>query len=94
MCGKKFSIYGVHISRKCIESMRIESMHFYSCPVPYSKLQVKFFENVSLKTKGVEDIMICFIIIQSENKKITWNISLNIFCMICNFSKRDGFTVL
>ena len=26
MCGKKFSIYGVHI-RKCIESM-----HFYSLP--------------------------------------------------------------
>ena len=27
MCGKKFSIYGVHIPRKCIESM-----HFHSCP--------------------------------------------------------------
>ena len=27
MWAKKFSIYGVHILRK-----RIESMHFYSCP--------------------------------------------------------------
>ena len=27
MCGKKFSIYGVHIPIKCIESV-----DFYSCP--------------------------------------------------------------
>ena len=38
--------------------------------------------------------MICFIEIQSENMKLIWNISLFIFCMICNFSKYDGFTVL
>ena len=38
--------------------------------------------------------MICFIKIQSENLKTTWNISLFIFCMICNISKCDGFTVL
>ena len=29
MCGKIFSIYGVHIPRKCIESM-----HFYLCLSP------------------------------------------------------------
>ena len=45
-------------------------------------------------TKGVEETIICFIKIQSENMKITWNISLIIFCMIFNFSKRDGFTVM
>ena len=38
--------------------------------------------------------MIFFIKIQSENMKMTWNISLFIFCMICNFSECDGFTVL
>ena len=26
--------------------------------------------------------------------KVTWNISLFTSCMICNFSKCDGFTVL
>ena len=41
MCWKSFSIYGFHIPRKYIESM-----HFYSCPVPHSKLQVEFFENL------------------------------------------------
>ena len=38
--------------------------------------------------------MIFFIKVQSENMKMTWNISLFIFCMICNFSKSDGFSVL
>ena len=44
--------------------------------------------------KGVEETMICFIKIQSENMKMTWNIRLFIFGMICNFFKCDGFTVL
>ena len=44
--------------------------------------------------KGVEKTMICFIKIQLENMKMTWNIRLFIFCMIYNFSKYDGFTVL
>ena len=44
--------------------------------------------------KSVEETMICFIKIQAENMKMTWNISLYISCMICNFSKCDGFTVL
>ena len=45
MCGKYFSIYGVHISRKCIEPM-----HFYSCPSSPLKTPGRTFEN--LKTKG------------------------------------------
>ena len=90
MCGKNFSIYGVHIPRKCIESM-----HFYSCPSPPLKTPGRiFWKSVSPKTKWVEETMICFIKIQSENMKMTWNISLYIFCMICNISKCDGFTVL
>ena len=41
--------------------------------------------------------MICFIKIQSENIKMTWNINLFklfYFCMICNFLKCGSFTVL
>ena len=67
---------------------------FTHAPVPYSKLQVEFFEffeSVSPKTKGVEETMICFVKIQSENMTVTWNISLFTFCMICNFSKCDVF---
>ena len=41
--------------------------------------------------KGVEETMICFTKIQSENMKMTWNIRFFIFCMICNFFKCDGF---
>ena len=90
MCGEIFSIYDIHIPRKCIESM-----HFYSCLSPSLKTPSRiFWKSVSPKTKGVEETMICFIKIQSENMKMTWNINLFIFCMICNFSKCDGFTVL
>ena len=70
---------------------------FTHVPVLHSKLQVQFFENLfppRAKNKEVEETMICFIKIQSENMKITCNISLSIFCMICNFPKCDGFTVL
>ena len=82
MRGKKFSIYGVHIPRKCIESM-----HFHSCPSPPFKTPGgMFWKSVSRKTKGVEKTMICFMKIQSKNMKMTWNINFLIFCMICNFS--------
>ena len=54
------------------------------------------FENLFPPTgeTGVEETMICFIKIQSENMKMTWNIRCFIFYMICNFFKCDGFTVL
>ena len=92
MCGQIFSIYSVHIPRKCIESV-----HFYWCPSPPFKTPGRiFWKSVSPKTKWVEETMIFFIKIQSENVKMTWNItiSLFIFCIICNYSKCDGFTVL
>ena len=44
--------------------------------------------------KEAEETMIYFIKIQSENMKMIWDISLFIFCMICNVFKCDGFTVL
>ena len=46
------------------------------------------------KNKGVEETMICFIKIQSEDVKMTWNFTLFIFCMIYSFSKCDDLTVL
>ena len=46
------------------------------------------------RTKGVKETMICFIKIQSQNMKMTWNISLFICFMIYDLSKCDDFTVL
>ena len=40
-CGKNVSICGVHIPRKCIESI-----HFSHVSVLHSKRQVEFFENL------------------------------------------------
>ena len=69
MCGKIFSIYGVHIPRKWIEPM-----YFYSCPSPPTKTPGGiFWKSVSPKTKGMEETMIFFIKIQLENMKMTWN---------------------
>ena len=57
--------------------------------------RLHFFENLfPQQQKGVEETMIYFIKIQSENMKLIWNIRLLIFCMICNSFKCDGFTVL
>ena len=90
MCGTIFSIHGVHIPSKCIESI-----YFYSCPSSPLKTPGRiFWKSVSPKTKWVEKTMICFIKIQPENIKMTWNIGLFIFCMIYNFSKCDSFTIL
>ena len=38
--------------------------------------------------------MIFFVKIQLETMKMTQNIRLFIFCMICNFFQSDGFAVL
>ena len=89
-CWKKFSIYGVHIPKRCIKSMNL-----YWCPnSPLKTPSTIFWKSVSprSKNKGVEETMIYFIKIQSENMKMTWNICL--LCMIYNFSKCNNFTVL
>ena len=57
---------------------------FTHAPVPHLKLQIQFFENLfppRAKNKGVEETIICFIKIQSENMKMTRNISLFIFIL-------------
>ena len=44
--------------------------------------------------KGVEEAMVCFIKIRSENMSMTWNVRFFMFCMICNLVKCDRITVL
>ena len=51
---------------------------FAHVPVPQSKLQGGFFENLLV----VVEAIICSIKIRSENMKMTWNISLFTFGMI------------
>ena len=81
MCSKKFSIYGVHILRKSLNLCI-----FTYAPIAHSKLQVEFFENLfAPRQKGLEEAMICSVKIQSENMKMTWNISLFPFGMIAIF---------
>ena len=81
MCGKNFSISGVHILRKSLNLC-----FFTNAPVPHSKLLVEFFENLfPPRQKGLEEAMICSVKIQSENMKMTSNISLFPFGMIAIF---------
>ena len=57
----------------------------------YNFLKICFPHN---QEQGVEETMICFIKIQSEDVKMTWDFTLFIFCMIYKFSKCDGLTIL
>ena len=52
---------------------------------PTQNSWLNFLKIYSHKTKGVEEAMICSIKIQSENMKMTWNISLFPFGMIAIF---------
>ena len=90
MCPKNLSIYDFHILRKSL------NLYFFThAPVPHSKLPVEFFENLfPPRQKGLEEDMICSIKIQSENMKMTSNISLFPFGRIWHFSKCDDFTIL
>ena len=67
--GKKISIYDVHISIKCIESM-----HFYSSPSPPLKTPGRISWKSCFLTEGVEETMIFSTKIRSENMKMNWNI--------------------
>ena len=71
----------------CSHSLKIiESMLFYSCPIPSLKTTGRIFENLfPPRQKGWEEAMICSIKIQSENMKMLWNISLFPFGMIAIF---------
>ena len=60
--GKKLNLW-CHIPRKSLNLC-----FFTHAPVPNSKRLVQFFENVSPKTEGVEEAMICFVKICSVRK--------------------------
>ena len=105
--GKNFQIYGVHIPRKLIDLRHFDSC---SSPLktrpqvllsrPRQKEIIHSPRRILSKIcfpeqqKGLEKTMICFVKIQSENMKMTWNIRLFIFCMSCSFTKCDSSTVL
>ena len=81
MCGKNFLIYGVHILRQSLNLCV-----FTQTPVPHSKLLVEFFENqFPPRQKWLEEAIFCSVKIQSENMKMTLNISLFPFGMIAIF---------
>ena len=59
---------------------------FTHAPVPHSKLQLEFFENLfPPRQKGLEEAMICSAKIQLENMKMTSNIGLFSFGVIAIF---------
>ena len=104
MCGKNFQIYGVHIPRKYIDSRLFYSCPSplktrpSSCHHALGRRKLLNYPGSILpkicfpqQQKGVEETMICFIKIQSENMKMTWNIRFFIYCMTCIFFKYDGF---
>ena len=76
MYGKTFLIYGVHTPKNSWNTLLLMSL--------FSAQNSKqhFLKSVSIKAKGVEKTMICFIKIQSENMKMTWEIGLFIFSLI------------
>ena len=78
----------------CSHSKKMHWIYAFLLMPQFLSLGRIFWKSVCPKTKKVEKTMICFIKIQSENIKMTWNIRLFIFYMIYNFYKCDGFTVL
>ena len=72
----------------CSHSQRIIESRYAFLLMPQSSTQnswLNFLKICFPKTEGVEEAMICCIKIQSENMKMTWNISLFPFGMIAIF---------
>ena len=69
---------------------------FTHAPVTHSKLLVHVLKICFPhgQEQGVEETTICFIKIQSEYVKMTWNFTSFIICMTYSYSKCDGLTVL
>ena len=108
MCGKNFQIYGVHtvLENALIRGIfthapphskltpKFLSSHSRQQEITHSSRHHSF-ENLYLPAaERVEETIICFIKIQSEIMKMTWNIRFFIFYLICNSFKYDGFTIL
>lgn len=58
--------------------------------------QTEFFLRICFPSveRGQGETMIYFTKIQSENMTMTWNISLFIFSVICNFFRCDDFLII
>ena len=87
MCRKKFSIYGFH-GFQFIPRKTLNLCFFTHAPVPHSNFSFPARQN------GWEEVMNFSIKIQSENMKMTWNISLFPFGMIAIFLNLMVFTIL
>ena len=108
MCGNNFQIYGVFIPIKCIDlrhfyscpsPLKTHPPRSFHHALGRRKLLIPSRRILSKicfpqQQKSAERTMIYFTKILSENMKMTWYIRLFIFCMICNFFKCDGFTIL
>ena len=95
----EFSLALVYIPRKCTESGNFFThalLPTQNAPqvliiLPKSKGNYSLsqaaliWKSVSLKSRKGWRKLICIIKIQSANIKMTWNITLFIFCVICNF---------
>ena len=89
MCGKKFTIYSVHIPRKSL------NLYFFThTSVPHSKLVVEFFENLFPKDRrGGRSYDLLY---QNSIRKYKDDLEHQFISIWydCNFSKCDGFTIL
>ena len=108
MCGKNLRIYDVHIPRKCIKSRNFYSsaspLKTYptSCchhTIGRGKLLIPtgsiFFQKSVSPTAETGGAKYDLLYQNSIKKmKMTCYIRLFIFCMICNFFKCHGLTVL
>ena len=107
MCGKTFRFMELKFLEKALIQGTFTHVSLHSKLVPMSlslrsrqkeithfRRQNSFDNLFPQQRKGGGRNYDFFIKIQSENVKITWNIIFFIFCLICSFSKRDGFTVL
>ena len=63
-----------------------------TCGVKYDMRKLVNFHPITQKLENFTSMG--FIKFKSENVKMTWSIRLFIFCITCNFSECNGFTVL
>ena len=90
MCGgkNKFMVFTV------LENALNLGIFIYAL-LPRSKLQAEFFEYLFPPTAERDGENYDLLYQNSiKNMKMTWNTRFLIFCMTCNFSKCNDFTIL
>ena len=108
MYGKNFQIYGVHIPAKCIDSRNFYSCPSPLRTLPqvhvitpyaegnYSFSQTTFFRKSfpPNSRKGWRKLWFALSKFSQKIRRSLGTLGIFVFCMICNFSKCDGFIVL